>query len=613
MKFSIQKHNFVVSWRLIMVAFFGILLAGTPIVDMLTTRGEIYPGVRVGNVNIGGQTPQDAKNTLQTSLSNYAKEQITFTLQDRQTTVPLSDIVSFDIDPTVVQAQTIGNTGPFWARALSRIEARFKGTAIAPISRIDKSALTKILHDRFSDITNSPKDARFSIAFTEGKPSLEIIPESSGIVIDADTAYAQLLARVAILSIDPIPLTPINTEPTLRSSDLESLRGKVEELLARPPKEITIGANKYTITPEILSHWISAEKKDDIVQIALSKDSIAKWLLPISKEIARVPIDAVFTVSSDGKRVTKFNPGTAGVSLLWNDETISRIADGVLSGTPVTLLTEQTAPRLSSSPEAEKFGIKELVGRGITNFKGSPVNRVKNIKRGAELLNGLLIAPGEEFSVLDHLRPFTFENGYFSELVIKAGRTVPEIGGGLCQISTTMFRVALNAGLPITERHNHGYRVSYYEPPIGMDATIYDPSLDFKFINDTGNWLLLVTHIKGTDLTFELWGTKDGRIAVSSTPEVSNFKQPPAKRIIETLDLPPGKIKCTEKARIGSDARFTYTVTYPDGRIVEKEFFSRYRPWQEVCLLGVTELTPVETPPESVPLSPDIAPPIVVN
>jgi len=183
------------------------------------------------------------------------------------------------------------------------------------------------------------------------------------------------------------------------------------------------------------------------------------------------------------------------------------------------------------------------------------------------------------------------EAGYKEELVIKGDRTVPEFGGGLCQIATTVFRATLDAGLPVLVRQNHSYRVPYYEPPIGIDATIYSPNPDFKFSNDTPGAILIQARIEGDNLIFEFWGTKDGRVIERTDPVVTNIVQPPAAKTIETEDLPVGVKKCTERAHAGADASFTYTVTYTDGRKETKVFRSHYRAWQEVCAIGVPKGT----------------------
>ena len=164
-----------------------------------------------------------------------------------------------------------------------------------------------------------------------------------------------------------------------------------------------------------------------------------------------------------------------------------------------------------------------------------------------------------------------------------------------------MFRAALAAGLPITMRRNHSYRVGYYEPA-GTDATIYDPWPDLRFINDTADYILIQSKIDGDNLSFEFWGTGDGRMAERTEPTIYNIVKPGPAKIIETTDLKPGEKKCAERAHNGADAYFDYKVTYAGGEIKENRFSSHYVPWQEVCLLGVEKLS---APPATATSTPD--------
>jgi vancomycin resistance protein YoaR len=230
----------------------------------------------------------------------------------------------------------------------------------------------------------------------------------------------------------------------------------------------------------------------------------------------------------------------------------------------------------------------ELLGTGYSNFSGSPNNRRHNIATGSAALHGLVIPPDKEFSLGEALGPIEKETGYLPELVIKGDKTVPEYGGGLCQVGTTTFRAAMASGLPITERRNHSYSVSYYlENGLpGTDATIYPPHPDLRFLNDTGQYILIQVRSAGNDLYYDLWGKPDGRIAERTTPRIWDRVSPPPTKEVETTDLAPGVRKCTERAHTGLKAEFTYTVKYANGEIKEQVFRSTYKPWQEVCLVG---------------------------
>ncbi len=192
------------------------------------------------------------------------------------------------------------------------------------------------------------------------------------------------------------------------------------------------------------------------------------------------------------------------------------------SAIPLAVIVAPTHLKLS---ETNNLGINGLIGRGESNFKGSPKNRIHNIKVGVEKFKGLIIKPNEIFSFNKFLGPVEKEQGFLPELVIKKEGTVPELGGGLCQVSSTTFRAAMNAGLPIKERKNHAYAVQYYSPQ-GTDATIYPGSVDLKFINDTQGYILIWPYIKDNNyLVFDFYGTKDSRKVVLSKPIQYDRKQ----------------------------------------------------------------------------------------
>jgi vancomycin resistance protein YoaR len=268
----------------------------------------------------------------------------------------------------------------------------------------------------------------------------------------------------------------------------------------------------------------------------------------------------------------------------------------------VVLKVKTTLPEITSD-KLESYGLKELVASGTTNFKGSLTNRVHNITVGAKAISGTLIKPGEVFSTLEKLGEIDASGGYLPELVIKENRTVPEYGGGLCQVSTTLFRAALNSGMEILARSNHKYRVSYYEPPVGMDATIYDPAPDFKFKNNYDSHILVQATVVGTKITFDFYGTKDSRVVEVGKSEIYDIVEPGPPIEVTSDTLAPGERKQLEKAHQGASAKFHYKVSKEGKILQEKDFLSKYVAWPERWLVGITPETPPvsEVPPVATP------------
>ncbi len=240
------------------------------------------------------------------------------------------------------------------------------------------------------------------------------------------------------------------------------------------------------------------------------------------------------------------------------------------------LLREE--PRVTIAPELQALGIRELFSSAETDFTGSHANRIHNITVGLRRFQGYLLPPGKEFVFGNVLGEVSQATGFLEELVIKGDRTIPEYGGGLCQVSTTAFRAALFGGLPITQRINHSFAVSYYSP-IGLDATVYPPSVDLKFVNDTSGALLVQTLIRGHNAYFNYYGTRDDRRVALIGPFYSNRQEPPPPRTEYTEKLAPGETEKLGNAVPGLDARWYRQVVYkdPSKKPLLYTIFSKYQ------------------------------------
>ena len=277
--------------------------------------------------------------------------------------------------------------------------------------------------------------------------------------------------------------------------------------------EAEAALNKYFGKP--------AATHTDFVLYKFSPQKIYSFIETLASQVNIAKTEPALEINGDV--ATKFSPPTTGLTLNPWDTTLMALKtlETSATGTPLVVNTELPQNSLAST---NNLGIKELVGFGQSNFRGSPKNRIHNIKVGVGKMTGVIVKPGEEFSFNKYLGPVEKEFGFLPELVIKSEGTVPELGGGLCQVSSTTFRAAMNAGLPITQRKNHSYAVQYYAPQ-GTDATIYPGVIDIKFLNDTPGNMLIWPYFKDTyTLVFEFWGTKDARKVTLEKPIVYDRK-----------------------------------------------------------------------------------------
>lgn len=330
---------------------------------------------------------------------------------------------------------------------------------------------------------------------------------------------------------------------------------------------------------------------------SFSDKTLRDKLDSLQKAIYTAPVDAVFQFE-DGK-VKAFKPSSVGkdVDFTTIEKNIqNRLPYLVTINKPqsftITAPSKQLPPKISTG-DANNLGIKELIGYGTSLFQHSIASRIYNVTLGATRINGTIIKPGEEFSFAKTVGDVSSLTGYQQAYVIQNGHTVLGDGGGICQVSTTLFRAALNAGLPITERHAHDYRVGYYEEdgPPGIDATVYVPSVDLRFRNDTGHNILIQTVIDPTELrlSFYLYGTRDGREVSMTTPVITGESPAPAPLYQDDPTLPKGEVKQIDFAAAGARVSFSRTVKKDGKVLINDTYVSNYRPWQAVYLVGTKE------------------------
>ncbi|GIW61328.1 MAG: hypothetical protein KatS3mg089_0180 [Patescibacteria group bacterium] len=384
----------------------------------------------------------------------------------------------------------------------------------------------------------------------------------------------------------------LKSDEKIATSSAQRLNiGYDEDLLAEQAFAIGRSENLLSNLSLILQSYINGINLEPAYHF--NEKEVSSFINQFQKIIDSDPINARFIFENG--RVTEFQTAKDGkkVDVAKLKEILVR---EVTSSTKETLII--SVPIITIKPEvtneeANNLGIVEKIGEGRSHFAGSIANRIYNITLAATRLNGILIKPGEVFSFNKALGDVSVFTGYKQAYVIQNGRTVLGDGGGVCQVSTTLFRAILNAGLPVIERNQHAYRVSYYEQDSGpgIDAAIYTPTLDLKFKNDTENYILLQAHVNPDqyELTFELYGTKDGREVFIGKPVIVSQSPAPEPLYQDDPTLPKGVIKQIDWAAAGAVVYFTRQVRRNGKIIIDEKFTSHYRPWQAVYLRGTKE------------------------
>lgn len=561
-------------------------------------RDKIYPGIKIGDINMGGVSKPEATKILSLEINKINQNGIVFTYQNKETAImPITaslnneaaqQLIIFDASQDIETAFLIGRGDNFFINLINKLSLLIFQKNLPISYELYKPGAEQILRLNYSEYELPAQNARLKIEVSENENiSVLINDESMGKIINYEKALSELEFNIAFLKNTPINLSSISDYPEVSKKDCLNIETQVKNALTHAPLILKNEEKKWEINKAVLADWLVLKKNNSGVFIGLDEKQVIDYLSSeISPEIETEPIDAKFEII-DGK-VTEFQASQDG-KIIDKEKTFLQIENEFINNrnNELELIINNNESGIGME-DVNELGIREIIGTGYSNFAGSPANRIHNIKVGAETLNGSLIKPDEEFSLVKILGDVNAEKGYKQELVIKGNRTIPEYGGGLCQVATTLFRSAIQSGLPITARRNHAYRVSYYEPA-GTDAAVYIPWPDVKFINNTGNYILIQARIENKDIYFDFWGTKDGRVTEVGDPVIYNIVKPGPTKIIESSDLAPGQKKCTEKAHNGADAYFDYKVTYSDGEIKDERFKSHYVPWREVCLIGVEE------------------------
>ena len=557
---------------LLLVSFFTIY--------NLVLWGRIFPGVLVAGIDVGTRRPADAEVLLSKSVT--PPENITVKGENQTFWIELSNIEAmYDFSQSAYAAYNLHRTGNIFYDLSKRLSSPFNPENIGLRVGLDEEKLEENLSVIAGQVAVEPIQPSLALSGN----SLTAERGKAGVEIDREKLKADVRYALSYLGNSPVTIKTVEVDPSLTDEELEEYKKRGENLVGKK-LNINFENETFTYQGQRLLDLISGKG-------GYNEERLSELAEEIAESVERKPQNPVFTFESG--RVKEFAPAKAGISLK-RDSLIEKMKGNLrtLESSEESLASidapvEEAEPEIKTE-EVNDLGIEELLARGDSTYIGSISSRIHNIGVASSRFNGVLVKPGEVFSFNEVLGDVSEYTGYKQAYIIKDGKTVLGDGGGVCQVSTTMFRAALDAGLPIVERRAHSYRVGYYEQdsPPGLDATIYTPITDLKFKNDTPGHLLIQTIYQPSDayLAFEIYGTDDGRVVSLSTPVVSDVTPPPEDKYVDDPSHPAGEIKQIEYKAWGAKARFTYTVK-KDGEVTyEKTFYSNYQPWGAVYLRG---------------------------
>jgi vancomycin resistance protein YoaR len=586
----------------LLILLIGVLLAaggGLYYLDR-SYQGKIYPNVTVQGLPIGEMTPAAAEAALRGRYEDFLRQPVALTFGDRVWRPSLEQVgVSFDFKGAIDQAYRAGRSNGM-VENIQEVAAIWQNGLDLPLRvTFDQGAMQRYIAGLRAELESPPADAQLQLVGT----TVQTQPSHTGRQVLVDETLQDLTASLRTFKPGTVAVRTRSLPPRLGDAEVAVARAQIEAMLQAP---LTLKADQktYTWSPEEIALMLKIARvpKDtqtDRIAVAIDQYQVNRRVRLIADETGRGSVNP--RVAWNGGDLKIIKPGKPGMRL--DEEAASNMIIAAI-GAPdrtLTLPIREVAPQVTEA-NLHDLGIKELVSAGTSDFSGSAPYRIHNVGTGMNILNGILLAPGEEFSFNDNIGSIDERNGFVQGYAIIQNRTQLEFGGGICQDSTTMFRAAFWAGLPITERWGHSFYISWYDKyglgsygnGPGMDATIFTGGPDLKFVNDTGHWLLIQSwsNPKTGVAQVEFYGTKPDR-RVELTQRVYN-RVPAIANPVYVADpkQPRGWIKQTDHARGGMTIDVYRTVIDNGVRQQPELFRTKFKPWPNIYAVNPADMGP---------------------
>lgn len=574
--------------------------------------GKIYPNISVRGIPIGQMTEAEAQAAIRERYQPFLQQPVKLSYRDKVWYPTLDDLgARLDIDGAVQTALNSGRGNGLFTDLWEVAAIWQRGIELPLHLNIDQNKMQQYLAARAVELEQPASDAELIFQGT----SLGAVPARSGTQVLVNDTVTDLTAALQALTPQEASVRSRELKPMLVDSAVSEAQRTIQQLL-QGPVTATVEGETFTwnvdqIASMVRVSRVPGDSVTDKFQITLDTSLIKTQLTEIADSTGRKPTHP--RVDWNGGNLKIISPGKPGYQL--DQSTSLDLITGAIKGSNRSVdlpFTEVDSP--VNQATLSQLGINELISVGRSDYSGSASYRITNIGIGMKLLNGILLAPGEEFSFNNNVGEIDASNGFVEGYAIVQNRTQLEFGGGICQDSTTMYRAAFWAGLPITERKEHRFYISWYdkyaypngENGPGMDATIFTGVQDLKFMNDTGNWLLIQTLADHSRTLAEvrIYGTKPNRTVDVSWDIVKRVPAPTEPRYVPDSTIPSGARKQTDTARGGMTIEVYRKIT-ENGVARKPELFRTvFQAWPNIYLINPRDLGPNGRPiprPEPTP------------
>jgi vancomycin resistance protein YoaR len=556
------------------------------------SRNELAAGTEVAGVDVGGLTKHEAVGKLDTLFERQSARPATFVAGDNTYSFAANQLaVQPDWSSAVAAAQRAGDGfGPL--RGFRRIRARVFGAEVLPRVAVSNAALEYALDQIADDVDQQPRNA----ALVRKGLRFRVVPERTGTRLDRDAAAETIVRTLGRLDRMRAATTlPISVASPKMTAQMLAGSAASARLAVSQPVIVKAAGRSFR-----LPRWRLAEllrlPRDGSTRLAIAGAAADAYFRQLSETVGRSPRDAGFAVYGESVQVIPARDGLE-VNVPQAARAILRAATRPTNR--VARLTIVRAGPKRSTADALALGIDRRMSSYKTYYSGT-ADRITNLQLGVKALDGTLVAPGGTFSLNDAIGERTVERGFKSAPVIIGTEYAEEVGGGTSQVATTAFNAAWEAGLRITERHPHSLYISRYQ--LGRDATVYWPSLDLKFVNDTKSWVLVKGFAESDGISIAIYGGEDRRVDSSATALVVTGPVPVDR--VRDPKLAKGKTVVDAEGTAPTRTTATRKIYSADGDLIRSETWTTsYEGETRVVRVGTKVVAKPKSQPKTTPSS----------
>lgn len=563
-------------WVLIAVVVIVVLGGGAVLADWIVYYGEIHAGVTVNGVYLRGQTVEQASITLQRLVSN-AGGPVTLTGAGKSWTVAPEDVGRvIDVQAAVTEAMALTHKGHFFEDVVARFSLYRHGRDLPLTGWVDQTRLGRVVGGIATELHVTPQNAWLKME----NGAVKAVPEIPGRDVDTAMLAAELEARFLTLRTGTLEIPLIAKQADVLVADNAAAQQQAQSMIGAPITLISRD-KQWTVSPQQLASWTAfrADYTGGLpTQVPyLAEGAMWNFLNSLVPEVYKDPVNAGLT-SPDGVAI-KVIPGVDGEALdISGTAKALNVAAGKATGRSVEVSVTTFEPDITSA-EAQAETFTDQLSTFTTKYTGSS-NRQVNVRITTKYATNVILAPGQEYNFDKQIGPRTEARGYQLAPGIVGPNTLEDVlGGGICQVSTTMFNTVFFAGLKVTERHNHSIYINHY--PKGRDATVTAGGKNLRFVNDTDHFIWLKGTSDGITTTISIFGTSDGRKVSYTVGNFYDLRSPTTVKVDDPT-LPVGATKVIDNGQTGRKLKTNRVVTLPDGTVIHRDTWTSVWPMYPV-------------------------------